>query len=153
MNEQTITTCKHFNELTTKELYEIIQLRIEVFIVEQNCPYQDTDSKDLQSWHLMIYNQENKLIAYSRLLPEGVSYKGYASVGRVVSSPSVRKTGIGKLLMAKSLEQIKLLFGNTPVKISAQSWLKKFYSSFGFQARGEEYLEDGIPHTQMALEV
>lgn len=144
--------CKHFNELTTTELYDIFKLRIEVFCVEQNCPYQDADGKDQQSHHLICYNSNNQLIAYSRLLPEGLSYPGYASIGRVVTSPLVRKTGIGKLLMKESLEQVKKIFGNIPVKIGAQTYLLKFYESFGFKSTGKEYLEDGIPHTKMVLE-
>lgn len=146
-----IIFCKHFSTLTTTELYDIFKLRIEVFCVEQNCPYQDADSKDQESWHLMFYNNNKQLIAYSRLLPEGLSYTGYATIGRVVTSPLVRKTGMGKLLMDKSLEQIKILFGNVPVKISAQTYLVKFYRSFGFISTGEEYLEDGIPHTKMVI--
>lgn len=142
--------CKHFNALTTTELYDILKLRIEVFCVEQNCPYQDADGKDQQSYHLMLYNNK-QLIAYSRLLPEGLSYTGYAAIGRVVTSPLVRKTGIGKLLMEKSLEQVKIIFGNIPVKIGAQTYLLKFYESFGFKSTGEEYLEDGIAHTKMVI--
>ena len=141
--------CKHFKDLSTTELYNIIKLRIEVFCVEQNCPYQDMDGKDFDSWHLMIYDENKNLVAYSRILPIGVSYKDYASIGRVVSAQSVRKTGIGKLLMQKSLEQAKELFGDTPLKISAQAYLRNFYTSFGFKATGEEYIEDHIPHIGM----
>lgn len=150
MDTPTIT-CKHFKELSTTDLYDIIKLRIEVFCVEQNCPYQDADGKDQESWHLMFYNNNKQLIAYSRLMPEGLSYTGYASIGRVVTSPLVRKKGIGKLLMKESLEQVKKLFGNIPVKIGAQTYLLKFYESFGFRSTGEEYLEDGIPHTKMVI--
>ncbi len=144
-------SCKHFNELTAVELYDIFKLRIEVFCVEQNCPYQDADDKDQASWHLLIYNNNKQLIAYSRLLPEGLSYKGYSSIGRVVTSRLVRKTGIGILLMKKSLEQVNILFGNVPVKIGAQTYLLKFYESFGFKSTSEEYLEDRIPHTIMVI--
>jgi ElaA protein len=141
--------CKHFNELSTLELYAILKLRQEVFIVEQNCPYLDCDGKDLESYHLLCYDTEQNLVAHSRLLPEGISYKGFVSIGRVVSAESVRGKGFGKLLMQESLHQIKLLFGEVPIKIGAQSYLLKFYSSFGFVSTGEEYLEDGIPHTNM----
>ncbi len=141
--------CKHFNELSTLELYAILKLRQEVFIVEQNCPYLDCDGKDLESYHLLCYDTEQNLVAHSRLLPEGISYKGFVSIGRVVSAESVRGKGYGKLLMEESLLQIKLLFGELPIKIGAQSYLLKFYSSFGFVSTGEEYLEDGIPHTKM----
>ena len=143
--------CKFFDDLTVYELYDIIALRLEVFSVEQNCPYQDADFKDLKGWHLMIRNGEGKLVAYTRLLPKGISYDKYASIGRVVSSPSVRGTGIGKILMEKSIEEMKRLFPNDPIKIGAQTYLLKFYQSFGFESTGEEYLEDGIPHTSMVL--
>ncbi len=149
MQESLQVVCKHFSELTALDLYEIIRLRIEVFTVEQNCPYQDADGKDIHCWHVMIQNEKNELIAYSRLIPEGVSYEGFCSIGRVVSSPIIRRTGIGRLLMAKSLEKINELFRNTPVKISGQAYLERFYASFGFERIGEEYLEDGIPHYKM----
>ena len=141
-------TCKHFKELSTEELYNIIRLRLEVFSVEQNCPYQDADGKDQQSWHLMIYN-DKELVGYSRILPKGVAYADYASIGRVVTAKSVRMQGVGKLLMKESLEQAAKLFGKVPLKISAQAYLRKFYTSFGFIATGEEYIEDHIPHIGM----
>ena len=140
-------TLKTFAELTPQELYSILQLRNEVFIVEQNCPYQDMDNKDLKSWHLMGI-EENKLIAYSRLLAPGISYSE-SSIGRIVSSPSARKTGIGKKLMHESIEQIKVLFKTDIIRIGAQLYLKKFYESFGFIQEGEIYLEDNIPHIVM----
>lgn len=144
-------TCKLFDELTVYELYDIMALRLEVFSVEQNCPYQDADGKDLKGWHLMARNTEGVLVAYTRLLPKGISYDNYASIGRVVSSPSVRGTGIGKILMEKSIEEMKRLFPNDSIKIGAQTYLLKFYQSFGFESTGEAYLEDGIPHTSMVL--
>jgi len=144
-----IIFCKHFKDLTTEELYNIIKLRIEVFCVEQNCPYQDADGKDFDSWHLMILDADNTLIAYSRLLPTGISYPEYASIGRVVTAKSVRLMGTGKLLMQASIDQATQLFGNTPIKISAQAYLRKFYTSLGFIATGEEYIEDHIPHIGM----
>lgn len=143
--------CLSFDQLTPHTLYEILALRQEVFVVEQNCPYQDCDGKDLQSWHLMGRDEAGKLICYTRLLPEGVSYPGYTSIGRVVNSPSVRGLGTGKALMDKSIQMCRQLFGNQPIKIGAQTYLLKFYEGFGFQSTGEEYLEDGIPHTKMVL--
>jgi ElaA protein len=142
-------TCKKFEDLNVFELYEILALRAEVFVVEQNCPYQDLDGKDLQSWHFMVRNEVGKLVAVTRLLPEDVSYKGYTSIGRVVSSPSARGTGAGKVLMEESVKKTIELFGNQPIKIGAQTYLLKFYESFGFVSTGEEYLEDDIPHTKM----
>ena len=138
---------KPFADLTPKELYSILQLRNEVFIVEQNCPYQDMDNKDLKSWHLMGM-EEDKLLAYSRLLAPGISYSE-SSIGRVVSSPSTRKTGMGKKLMEESIRQIHQLFQTDTIRIGAQFYLKKFYESFGFIQEGEPYLEDNIPHIIM----
>ena len=141
---------KSFNDLTPKELYKILQLRNEVFIVEQNCPYQDCDNKDLYAWHLMGM-QEDKLLAYSRLLAPGISYSE-SSIGRVVSSPSARKTGIGKKLMLESIKQIKNLFQTDTIRIGAQLYLQKFYESFGFEKDSDTYLEDNIPHIIMLKE-
>jgi ElaA protein len=143
-------TFKPFEELTVYELYNIMRLRAEVFIVEQNCPYQDADGKDLKSFHLMGYDEDKELVVYSRILPQHVSYPE-ASIGRVVSSPKVRGTGAGKKLMDKSLEIISQKFGNVPVKIGAQAYLKKFYEGFGFVQTSEEYMEDNIPHIEMIL--
>jgi ElaA protein len=142
-----IWTLKSFDELTAKELYNILQLRNEVFIVEQNCPYQDLDNKDLYAFHLMGM-KENKLLAYSRLLAPGISYSE-SSIGRVVSSPAARKTGMGKKLMKESIVQIKNLFQTDIIRIGAQLYLKNFYESFGFLQEGDIYLEDNIPHLIM----
>lgn len=144
-------TCLPFHELSPHTLYEILALRQEVFVVEQHCPYQDCDGKDLQSWHLMGRDETGKLICYTRLLPEGLAYPGFTSIGRVVSAPSARGTGAGKVLMEKSIEMCRKLFGDQPIKIGAQSYLLKFYEGFGFQSTGEDYLEDGIPHTKMVM--
>jgi Predicted acyltransferase len=144
-------TCPYFNDLSAHTLYEILALRSEVFVVEQNCPYQDCDGKDLQSWHLLGRDASGKLVCYTRLLPEGLAYPGYASIGGVVSSPSVRGSGAGKSLMEESVRHCRQLFGDTPIKIGAQTYLLRFYESFGFRSTGEEYLEDGIPHTKMIL--
>jgi ElaA protein len=138
---------KKFDDLTPQELYKVIQLRNEVFVVEQNCPYQDADNKDLSSYHFMGWNNE-KLLAYTRILPPGLSY-AEASIGRVVSSPSARGTGIGRELMIRSIEQTKKLFGEGPIKIGAQLYLKKFYTSLGFQQTSDIYLEDNIEHIEM----
>lgn len=144
-------SCLPFAELSPYALYEILALRQEVFVVEQNCPYQDCDGKDLPSWHLMGRDESGKLLCYTRLLPKGISYEQYVSIGRVVSSPSARGTGAGKILMEESIRQCRQLFGNEPIKIGAQTYLLRFYEGFGFRSTGEEYLEDGIPHTSMIL--
>lgn len=142
---------KSFEQLSNIELYQLLQLRLEVFSVEQNVAYQDADGKDLQSFHILGYNQENELIAYARVLPAGVAYKEL-SIGRVVTSPKARGTGAGRELFKKAMEFVNITFGNVPIRISAQSYLIKFYSSFGFKPYGEEYLEDSLPHTGMFRE-
>ena len=144
-------TCLPFAQLSVYELYDIMALRQEVFVVEQNCPYLDCDGKDLPAWHLCGRDDSGKLIAYTRLLPKGVSYPDYCSIGRVVSSPSARGTGMGRKKKKKSIDQCWELFGRQPIKIGAQTYLLRFYESFGFRSTGEEYLEDGIPHTKMVL--
>lgn len=138
-----------FQELSLQQLYQIMQLRQEVFVVEQNCPYLDADGKDQVGYHLMGQDTNGQLMAYTRLLPKGISYEQYVSIGRVVTSPKTRGTGMGKLLMQESLKAIEALFPATDIKISAQSYLIKFYESFGFQTVGESYLEDDIPHIAM----
>ena len=142
---------KKFEELTPYQLYAILQLRSEVFVVEQACVYQDVDNKDQDAYHLMGF-ADNKLVAYTRLLPAGVSYKE-VSIGRVVTSPSVRGTGAGRELMKQSIYNCYNLFGQVPIKIGAQLYLKKFYESFGFRQISEVYLEDGIEHIYMLKDV
>lgn len=140
--------CKFFSELTNEELYKIIQLRIEVFIVEQNCNYQDCDNKDIKAYHFMGWDEGN-LVAYTRLLEKGISYPDAASIGRVITARSARGQNLGKQLMLKSIEQAYILFGKVPIKISAQLYLKRFYESFSFVQKGGVYLEDGINHIAM----
>ena len=145
-----IVKCVPFQELTSKELYEIMVLRQEVFVVEQNCAFLDADGKDFDSHHLMMYNSAQQLLAYSRLVPEGLSYENYISIGRVVSHPSTRGSGIGKDLMLNSIAWLEQLFGKKHlIKIGAQSYLLPFYEKFGFVSQGEDYIEDGIPHRIM----
>ena len=141
--------CKPFHELTATQLYAVMALRQEVFIVEQNCPYLDADSKDFKGWHMMGYDDEGKLVAYARLLPKGVSYDHFPSIGRVVTSPLVRRSGAGKALMKNVVDCMEQLFPGDNIKISAQTYLRAFYESFGFVVSGDEYLEDGIPHFPM----
>jgi ElaA protein len=139
---------KHFRELGTEELYRIFHVRLEIFSVEQNCPYQDADGKDQRSWHVMGYHGDGKLVAYARLVEPGVSYDE-VSIGRVVTTAEVRGTGAGKELMKVCLDFIQKQYGKVPVRISAQCYLKRFYEGFGFQTVGEEYEEDHIPHVEM----
>jgi ElaA protein len=138
---------KKFNELSPDELYAILRLRSEVFVVEQNCVFLDMDNKDQPSWHLMGWDNDI-LIAYSRLVPPGISYH-QPSIGRVVTSPAARGGGIGKLLMKESIIQSEKLFGNLPITIGAQLYLKKFYTSLGFEQSSDIYDEDGIDHIEM----
>ena len=143
--------CLPFYRLNLDEIYDCMALRQEVFVVEQNCPYLDADGKDQDAWHLMGYDKNNTLIAYTRLLPKGISYEKYASIGRVVTSPNARGLGAGKDIMTASKDWCQKLFPNDPVKISAQTYLLKFYQSLGFEPVGEGYLEDDIPHIGMIL--
>ncbi len=138
-----------FEALSLQELYEVLALRNEVFIVEQNCPFQDLDGKDQTAWHCLGFDDNQKLMAYTRLFEKSVYYDGFVSIGRVVTSPKARGGGIGKILMQKSIEYCQQLFGNEPIKIGAQVYLLKFYESLGFQSIGQDYLEDGIEHTIM----
>lgn len=140
-------TIKIFDELTVQELYAILRLRSEVFVVEQNCVFQDMDNKDQQCHHLMGWLND-ELVAYTRLVPPGISYD-YPSIGRVVTSGNARGTGMGKLLMEKSIEEVFRLFGKGTIRIGAQLYLKSFYESFGFVITSDIYDEDGIDHVEM----
>ena len=139
---------KRFDELTLEELYDILQLRTQVFIVEQNCVYNDPDGKDQSAWHLMAI-EDDKLAAYTRILPPGVSYDSPA-IGRVVTSSSKRRSGLGRELMRRSIEACEKLFGKISITLSAQVYLQGFYESLGFIVVGEAYLDDGIPHIKMS---
>ncbi len=143
--------CKSFGELNSHELYTIIRLRNEVFVVEQNCVFQDADHKDQKSFHLTGW-AGNDLAAYARLVPKNVSYP-YISIGRIVTSPAYRKAGAGKALMQQAITDSYQLFGAQPIKIGAQLYLKKFYESFGFVQTGAVYDEDGIPHIEMLKDI
>ena len=141
---------KKFEALSPYQVYAILQLRNEVFVVEQNCVFQDADDKDQHCYHLMGFN-DNKLVAYTRIVPEGVIYS-QASIGRVVTSPQVRRHGAGKALMNQSIDTVYNLFGRVPIKIGAQLYLKHFYESLGFHQVSDVYLEDGIEHIYMLRE-
>jgi ElaA protein len=138
---------KKFNELSVHQLYFILQLRNEVFAIEQNCVYPDLDNKDQPSYHLMGW-QNDKLIAYTRIIPPGIVYPE-PSIGRVVTSPVARGSGIGKELLQQSISKVYELFGKTPIKIGAQLYLLKFYAGLGFHKTSDIYLEDGIEHIEM----
>lgn len=142
-------TVKHFNNLSPAELYAILRLRSEVFVVEQQCIFLDTDNKDIYCHHLMVY--ENKqLVAYARLVPPGLSYREM-SIGRVVTSRLARGTGAGKYMMQLAIKHCREIFGNGPIRIGAQLYLKNFYTDIGFAATGDVYDEDGIDHIEMIM--
>ena len=138
---------KTFQEFLIDELYEILQLRSEVFVVEQDCVYQDLDGKDQKSLHVFGYKND-KIVAYTRIFKPGDYFKN-ASIGRVVVAASERKYGYGHYLMEASITAIKTHFKVEKITISAQVYLKKFYESHDFIQVGEDYLEDGIPHIEM----
>lgn len=140
-------TIKAFDQLTVYELYELLKLRSEVFVVEQNCVFLDQDDKDQKCYHLMLFS-EGQLVAYSRLVPAGLSYAEMA-IGRVITSPSARKKGLGKILMELSIDYCRKLFGAGDIRIGAQTYALGFYASLGFVADGETYDEDGIEHIEM----
>ena len=143
-------SCKKFDELTPHELYAILQLRNEVFVVEQTCIFQDADDKDQQCYHLMGW-LEKKLVAYTRIAPAGICYEE-TSIGRVVTSLSAREKGFGRELMLQSIHTLYAVFGaGSEIKIGAQLYLKKFYESLGFTQTSEIYIEDGIEHIEMLL--
>ncbi len=137
---------KNFQELTVSELYDILQARNEVFVVEQKCVYQDADDYDQKSLHVIVY-QDDKLAAYCRVLPAGLKYKEW-SIGRVLTMSQARGKGLGHVLIKAAIDAIQSN-GGKDIRISAQSHLKKLYEGYGFVAVGNEYLEDDIPHIEM----
>lgn len=139
---------KTFDELSTIELYKILQLRQAVFVVEQNCPYLDADDLDQGATHMIGIDQHGTVHAYARILAVNTSYPDYASIGRIITSAVSRGTGLGGRLMEESLALCRLLHPQD-IKISAQVYAKKFYNKYGFQSVGFGYLEDDIPHIAM----
>ena len=138
-----------FSEFTVKELYETLQLRSEVFVVEQDCVYQDIDFKDQKALHVLGYKND-KLVAYTRIFKPG-DYFNEASIGRVVVQENERKYGYGHDLIKESIIAIEKQFNTATIHISAQRYLEKFYNTHGFVKSGDGYLEDGIPHIKMLI--
>lgn len=138
---------KSFEELTTPELYEIIKARINVFVIEQNCPYPDLDDYDQQALHLWA-EQDKNILAYCRIFDKGIKYPE-TSIGRVLTTENGRGKSLGKQLIQYAVETIENRFHTREVRISAQDYLLRFYSGFGFEDTGKKYLEDNIPHTEM----
>lgn len=143
--------CKKFDELTLEELYEILKLRSEVFVVEQNCIYNDIDGKDKTSFHVII-KENNEITAYLRVLPPGISYEN-ASLGRVLVAKDARGMGYAKAIVTEGINCILRNFNTNKITIGAQEYLKDFYSEFGFKPVSEVYDEDGIPHLDMTFEI
>lgn len=137
-----------FQDLKNESLYALLQLRVEVFIIEQNCIFQDLDGKDQACLHLLGWDGPT-LVASARIVPQGVAYPDYPSIGRVVNRQSYRRKGAGKELMQEAIAHCIALYGDTGIKIGAQYYLKNFYESLGFVATGDIYDEDGIDHIKM----
>ncbi|MCC6335858.1 MAG: GNAT family N-acetyltransferase [Myxococcales bacterium] len=140
-----------FDRLTPRQVHDVLQLRARVFIVEQRCAYLDADGADPQCWH-GLGNEGGVLVATARLVPPGLKFAEPA-IGRVVTAPEVRRTGVGRALMLEALGQVRRLWPGQPVRVGAQRYLERFYRSLGFEPVGEEYDEDGIPHIEMLREV
>ena len=143
---------KFFDDLKNTELYAIGNLRQKVFVVEQNCPYIDFDFRDLKCWHVMVWDGDGDLVGSTRLVPVGISYPNDIAIGRVVTSSKVRRKGVGRELMIKSIEYCSRVFGKQNIRISAQDYLINFYNSLGFKETGKKYLEDDMPHSEMYLQ-
>lgn len=141
--------CTAFDSLSLTELYALMALRQEVFVVEQDCVYLDADGYDQKARHLLGRDSDGQLIACLRLFAPGVKYPNAASIGRVCTALSVRGTGVGRALMAQGIAEVERLWPQTAIRISAQHYLLRFYESFGFLVEGDIYDEDGIPHVEM----
>lgn len=142
------TQQKNFSQLTSQQLYNLLQLRSQVFVVEQNCPYLDIDSQDQESVHLWLENKQQKIMAYLRILPKTAKRKR-VMIGRVVVSPDYRGQGLSRILLQDAFHWIQKNWGDEPIEISAQSYLLNFYESLGFTQISEPYLEDNIEHLDM----
>src|SRR5258706_2823267 len=133
---------KQFAELSVEELYTVLRLRSDIFVVEQNCVFLDMDNKDQASYHLMGWENDH-LVAYARIVPAGICYVE-SSIGRIVTSRSARREGYGRTLVQQGIETLYTLHGNRDIRIGAQYYLNQFYESFGFRQIGDVYLADGI---------
>lgn len=140
-----------FGDLSGRDVYELMALRQTVFVVEQNCVYQDADGRDPAAWHLLGWTGDGtarKLIAYARIFEAGARYREM-SIGRIVSAPEVRGTGVGRAIVREAIRKCAALWPRQPIRIAAQRRLEQFYEGFGFSADGQPYLEDGIEHIDM----
>ena len=143
-----ITKCVPFDQLDVSTLYSLLSLRMSVFCVEQNCPYQDADGRDQLAWHVLTY-LSGQLVGTSRILMPGIAYEDACSIGRVANHIEQRGKGIGIALMSFAVAQCEKMFPNFPIRIGAQQYLTTFYSRFGFVVCSQPYLEDGIVHVTM----
>lgn len=148
---ETKSHIKHFNQLSLLEFYDIAALRCQVFIMEQNCLYKDLDGVDKLSHHIYYTNNKNEIIATARIIPPGLTYPDMASIGRVLVAMDFRKFKIGREMMEKSIDFVKITYPQKSIKIGAQQYLEKFYTSLGFVSNGNYYLEDNLPHVHMIL--
>ncbi|MBU3021088.1 GNAT family N-acetyltransferase [Aestuariibacter sp. A3R04] len=141
--------CASFDELSTHQLYAVLQARVNVFVVEQNCPYPELDDKDLhpETRHLIGYRNDD-IAAYARLLPPGISYPS-VSIGRVLTTEKHRGNKLGYQLVEEAINQCTALWPDTAIEIGAQEHLAHFYEKFGFKPTSTMYLDDGIPHIDM----
>ncbi|MBE6704854.1 MAG: GNAT family N-acetyltransferase [Ruminococcaceae bacterium] len=140
---------KRYNELTRDELYEIMKARIDVFVVEQNCPYPEIDGKDIGAYHVWL-SENNEIAAYLRVLDKGVSFED-ASLGRVLSTK--RRCGLGTAIVKEGIRVAKEMFGAERITIEAQTYVRTMYEKLGFVQVSDEFLEDGIPHIKMTLDM
>lgn len=138
-----------FDELTARTLYEVLKLRVDVFVVEQNCPYPELDDLDQQSIHL-LYSENNEVLAYARLVPANVKYD-LPSIGRVIVRKDARGRGLAKELLERSVDYILTEWQAPAIQLQGQVYLQEFYQSFGFEPVSDSYDEDGIPHVDMKL--
>ena len=141
-------TFAKFDELSRRDIHDLYQARLAVFVVEQKCPFQDVDGVDPQCWHLIGRGEDGSVLAYSRLVPPGVKY-AEPSIGRVLTMAAARRSGAGRELVRESIAQAERLWPGRPLRIGAQQYLEKFYGGFGFVRCSEPYDEDGIQHIEM----
>ena len=148
MSATTQWTLSIYENLSLDDLYDLIQARVEVFVVEQDCPYQDVDGKDRQSFHLLGRSATGNVLAYARITHPGVRFPE-PSIGRVITTQEGRGLGLGRELMVRAIEAIEQHYPGEPIRISAQQYLERFYTSLGFKTVSTPYLEDNIPHVEM----
>lgn len=141
----------HYSQLNIDHFHDIIALRIKIFVIEQDCPYQDLDGKDKVAYHLFYTNNKDEVVAATRILPQNISY-AEVSIGRVVVDKDYRGLGLGDLIMKESMNFVQAEFGQVNIRLSAQKHLENYYGKHGFKSTGKEYLEDGIPHVEMLYE-